>query len=292
MKAKSNEPTKTNEAMKKTFRFLSMAALAVVGAVMTGCSSDELADNQPVKKGRVVTQTVTISLDEAAATRALTDHGVKTFASGECIAVFYMDTEGLSHKAYDIPLGNISADGKSASFTVTMTDPAPGGAVRYVYPSDMSGDVDTDLDVNSDDDTIDWNFLYTLQYGTLDDLADYFDLATFDGTLSAEGKLPSGALVNRLAVLAIKIKDESSNTNITEDIENLTITAGTNTYDVDVDDGGAGQSTIYVAIRPTNEQDISVSATTTADENFVKALSGKTYEAGNWYSVTWNMDSN
>ena len=41
MKKKSNEPTKTKSKMKKTMRFLSMAALAMVGLVMTGCSSED-----------------------------------------------------------------------------------------------------------------------------------------------------------------------------------------------------------------------------------------------------------
>ena len=34
--------------MKKTFRFLSMAALLVVGAIMTGCSNEDNIDNQLV----------------------------------------------------------------------------------------------------------------------------------------------------------------------------------------------------------------------------------------------------
>ena len=46
----NNKPTKTKKAMK-TIKLLSMAALALVGAVMTGCSSDDdILDNpqQPV----------------------------------------------------------------------------------------------------------------------------------------------------------------------------------------------------------------------------------------------------
>ena len=70
--------------MKKTMRFLSMAALAMVGLVMTGCSSeDDFADiQQPENKSNVVTLTTTVGFDEGVANRALTADGVKTFAAG------------------------------------------------------------------------------------------------------------------------------------------------------------------------------------------------------------------
>ena len=74
--------------MKKTMRFLSMAALALVGIMMTGCSSDD-DFQQPETKGNVVTLTTTVSLDGGATTRALTSGGVKTFAVGETMAILY-----------------------------------------------------------------------------------------------------------------------------------------------------------------------------------------------------------
>ena len=62
---KSNEPTKAKSKMKKTMRFLSLAALALVGAVLTGCSSsdDSIVDTpkQPAQTGNVVTVTTTVS---------------------------------------------------------------------------------------------------------------------------------------------------------------------------------------------------------------------------------------
>ena len=81
--------------MKKTFRFLSMAALLVVGAIMTGCSSDDNIDNpqQPVNKDNIVTLTATVSLDGGAATRAINGTtGAKTFETGKQIAVIYKNT--------------------------------------------------------------------------------------------------------------------------------------------------------------------------------------------------------
>ena len=90
--------------MKKTMKYLSMAALALVGAMMTGCSSDEdsMISNpqQPENKGNVVTVTTTVSLDggEAAAqgtNRALTADGKKTFAAGDKIAIIYKNTSNI-----------------------------------------------------------------------------------------------------------------------------------------------------------------------------------------------------
>ena len=64
--------------MKKTIKhFLSIAALALVGAMMTGCSSNEDLTNEPVQqpevKDNIITQTITVGFeDDDATTRALT----------------------------------------------------------------------------------------------------------------------------------------------------------------------------------------------------------------------------
>ena len=279
-----------------------MAALALVGAVMTGCSSDEdFADfQQPEKKGKVVTLTSTISLGDGAATRALdASNGKKTFKSGDKIVVYYENASGEYYRVNgnggEVDLTDISADGKTASFTVTMTDPKPNGKLRYVYPAYLAEDVATDDDINDDNETIDWDEIDYDQYCTLSDLEGYFDLAVFDGTLTAEGELPASAtLKNKLAILAIKFKDGT--TDVTEDIKALTITDGTNNYEVRVDDGSGEQSTIYVAIRPTTSANITIEAWDNISDyemvnpaKYTKELTGKTYAAGNWYNVTWQV---
>ena len=66
--------------------FLSMAALAFVGAMTAGCSSDNLTAETPQlpdTNNGTVTMKVTVSLDEHASTRALTEAGVKTFEAGD-----------------------------------------------------------------------------------------------------------------------------------------------------------------------------------------------------------------
>ena len=70
--------------MKNTMRYLSMAALALVGALTAGCSSDDNIVEQPQQpdnKSNVVTLTTTVGFDASAGTRALTSTGVKTFAA-------------------------------------------------------------------------------------------------------------------------------------------------------------------------------------------------------------------
>ena len=129
----------------KTMKFFSMAALALMGAVMIGCTNDDnIIDEpqQPVVTNYSVTKTLRVSLDggEAGArgiTRALTSGGEKTFATGDKLAVIYMNEGGTMTKVETDALkaGDISGDGKTATFTVTFTK-APktsghGGSLSY-----------------------------------------------------------------------------------------------------------------------------------------------------------------
>lgn len=262
-------------------KFLSMAALALVGAMTTGCSNedDSIIDTtqQPeVIKSNVVTMTTTVGLDGAAATRALTSTGVKTFAKDDKIAVVYENTGGTMVKAESEALtaGNISADGKSATFTVTLTDAKASGTVKYIYPAAMAGATDVDYTkLNSQD-------------GTLDNLGKNLDLAIYDGNLTAEAKLPASAsLENQLAILAITLKNEAGTSDITGSTTKLTVSDGTNTNNV-MRSAVAGP--IYVAIRPTTSATIDITATS-GGKGYYKTLATKTYAKGNGYPVSWRM---
>ena len=289
MKKKSNEPTKTKSKMKKTMRFLSMAALAMVGLVMTGCSSeDDFADiQQPENKSNVVTLTTTVGFDEGVANRALTADGVKTFAAGDQIAVIYKNTSNQTVTATSNALtdGDITNEGKNATFTVTLTDPKAGEAVRYIYPAAMiSSSVETTSDVDADAN-VRYDALNT-QDGTLTTLASTLDLAIFDGTLTSGAALPASAtMTNRLAILACTLKNADGSNEITNTITDMTIGDGTNTYTVS---RSAAAGPIYVAIRPTASANIKIYATD-GSNYYNKNLTGKTYAAGNGYSVSWKM---
>ena len=265
--------------MEKTMRFLSIAALALVGAVMTGCSSEDNFTAQPQQqvadKGNVVTVTATVGLDEQAGTRALTDAGVKTFAVGDKIAVVYQNTSGTMVKAETAALTatDITSGGKSAKITVTMTDPKASGTVKYIYPAAMAGATDVDYTkLNSQD-------------GSLDNLGKKFDLAVYDGNLTSEAKLPASAtLENKLSILAVTLKNSGSS-DITSTITGMTLGDGTNIYTVS---RSAAAGPIYVAIQPTTSASISITATD-GSKNYAKSLTGKDYAANNGYSVSWTV---
>ena len=255
--------------------FLSMAALALMGAMMTGCTSDDNAivnnPQQPENKSSLVTLTATVGFDDAASTRAVSNTGVKTFGAGDEMAVIYKQEGGTTAKA----VGTLTsgAGTKSGTFTFTLTNPDKAQNVTYIYPAAMAGSTDVDYTkLNS-------------QKGTLTDLGRKYDLATNSGAWSGEN-LPSLKLENQLAILAINLKNSADDSDITGDITDMTLGDGTNTYSVTRE---AAAGPIYVAIRPVTSQNIEVTATDGTDD-YVKTLSGKTYAANNGYNVTWNMN--
>lgn len=260
-------------------KFLSMAALVVMGAIMTGCTSDDsIIDEpqQPANKSNVVTLTTTVSMDGGAQTRALAADGTKTFAVGDKIAVVYENTSDATVKVESAALtaGDIASDGKTATFTVTLTAPKPSGSVKYVYPAAMAGSTDVDYTKLASQD------------GTLASLAANLDLAVFDGSLTADATLPaSPTLTNRLAILALTLKNYNGTSDLTSTITGATVSDGTNSYAVT---RTAAAGPIYVAVKPTASATIEVTATD-GTTNYKKFLTDKTYAANNGYNVSWKM---
>ena len=258
-------------------KYLSMAALALMGAMMTGCSNDDNFDNpqQPENKNNVVTLTTTVGLDGGATTRALTSEGVKTFAVNDQIAVIYTKNGGTVTKAVSEKLisTDIASGSKSATFTVTLDDPDKTQNVTYIYPAAMAGETD-----------VDYTKLNSQTGGTLDDLGSKYDLCTKSGAWDA-GNLPSLTLENQLAILAITLKDNAATPTEITSITSLTISDGTNTYTVS---RSAAAGPIYVAIRPTASAAIDVTATN-GTNYYIKSLTGKTYAINNGYNVSWRM---
>ena len=119
------------------------------------------------------------------------------------------------------------------------------------------------------------------QEGTLESLQTKYDLCTKSGAWDSDN-LPSLALENKLAILAINLKNT---TDITSTINGMTVSDGTNTYTVS---RSAAAGPIYVAIRPTTDATINVTATDGTND-YDKVLASKTYAADNGYPVTWNM---
>lgn len=264
----------------KTVKLLSIAALAFVGALTAGCNSDDKIMDQPQQPqntDNTVTLTTTVSMDGAAGTRALTSTGVKTFAEGETMAIYYWKNKGNDHeKAVSAPLtaGDITNGGKSATFTFTLDNPYKDMSVVYTYPAAMA----------NADFTPNYDALYNNQDGTLATLASNFDFCTRSGAWNGDN-LPSLTLVNQLAILAITLTNADGSSDITSSITGMTISDGTNTYAVS---RSAVAGPIYVAIRPTSDATITVTATD-GTNNYTKTLTSKTYAAGNGYPVSWRM---
>ena len=265
--------------MKKTMRFLSVVALAFVGAVMTGCSND---DDSAIDKSqqfentskKVVTMTTSVALDAGATMRALTGEGVKTFAVGEQMAIVYSNGSGMvTAVSRALKADDIKDAGTSASFTFDLETPDKSINVTYIYPASMA----------RADGSINYDALAT-QDGTLASLASNLDLATYEGEWLCEN-LPSCTLENQLAILALTLKDSDGANEITGNVTDVTVKADEDTYTVT---RSAAAGPIYVAIKPIASKNVVVT-TTGGSKDYVKLLTGKTYASGNGYSVSWRM---
>ena len=264
--------------MKKIFKFLSMAALLVVGAIMTGCSSDDNINNpqQPANKDNVVTLTATVSLEGGDGMRAINGTtGVKTFESTNKIAVIYKNGDG-TQKAESGAL-TLSADGTKATFTVSLTSPTSNSAIRYIYPATMAKDVATDATITDDAATIDYSGIFGSQDGTLETLGTNYDLAVFDGSLSGTDLPASATLANPLAICKFTFKDTGSN-DITS-ITRLTVSDGTNAYGIST----SGLPEIYVAMKPVASGNIAFTAAT-ASKTYFRTVTGKSLAASKLYT--------
>ena len=273
--------------MKTMKNFLSMAALALMGAMMTGCSSDDNFDNpqQPENKSNVVTLTTTVGFDGGTSTRALASDGKKTFADGDQIAVIYKNSSDQTLKA----VGTITsgAGTKTATFSVTLSAPDNTKAIRYIYPAAMAKETIATNATIDDDGTVDFTKLNS-QNGSLTTLGSSLDLCTFDASNWTSGTLPNGNLANQLAILAITVKDNATPTatDITSTITTLSVGDGTNVYSVS---RSAAAGPIYVAIKPTTSATIGVNASD-GTTRYYKELTTKTYAISNGYSVNWKMN--
>ncbi len=263
-----------------------MAALAIVGAMMSSCA-EELEVAQPANTDKTVMMKTTVSLDENATTRALTSNGEKTFAVGEQIAVIYENTSNQTVKAVSLALTDYDIDNTTnahnATFSVPLTNPKPGGAVRYIYPaSRAAATIATDAAVDGNA-TINYAALAT-QDGTFASLANDLDLATtFDGTLTESGTLPATAsLVNPLTIGKFTIKN-SGGTDITSSITGLNISDGTNTYAVTRE---AADGPIYVAMQPIpSTLTVAVNVTDGTNHYTKSVTENYALEASNFYDV-------
>lgn len=274
-------------------KYLSIAALALVGAVMTSCSSDDNIieePQQPAVTNYTVTKTLRVSLDggEAGAraiTRALTSGGEKTFAVGDQIAVAYQNTSAVQVKAVSDALkaGDISGDGKTATFTVTFTE-APfeykGNYVYYTYPASIT----------TANGGLDYSVLNT-QDGTLATLASSLDCCMAYSGWNGKDDLPGLTLTNRFTIGKFIIKNPSG-TAINDDLTSVTISDGSNTYTITPTGSTFTSDPIWVAMQPVYEGSTVTVTATDGTNNYSKTItiaSGKDLLAGNIYPINVTM---
>ena len=263
----------------KTKKFLSMAALALVGAMTVSCSSEDNIieqPQQPENKSNLVTLTTTVGIGGGAGTRALAADGTKTFAAGETMAIVYTNTDGNTAVAVSEALqGNvdITDEGKSATFTFTLDSPDRNQNVTYIYPAAM---VNNDGTVKND--------ALNSQDGTLASLANNLDYCTNSGPWTNGTDLPTMTLDNQFAILALTLKNGAGSREITSSITGLTVSDGTNSYTVS---RSAADGPIYVAIRPTTAA-LELTATD-GSKNFTKTATSREYAAGSGYSLPLRM---
>ena len=256
-----------------------MAALALVGAVMTGCTNDDNIigePQQPENTNNVVTLTTTVNLDgSTATTRALNIVGVKTFAKGDKIAVVYKNTGGNTVKAESAALtsSDIQNNGKTANFSVEMTDPDRTQPVTYIYPAAMA----------NSDGTVNYNRLAN-QNGIRDSIATNLDLCTYTGSWSGGG-LPSNVqLVNQLVICRLFIMNSSGSNSLNNSITKLYIGDGTNGYYITAG-GDHLPNPVWVAMRPVSSSQWLTFHAVGGSNKYEKEVTGKTLEAGKLYPV-------
>ena len=276
---KINEPIRQNEAMKQMRNFLSVIALALVGSVMTGCSSEnDLAGNQqPAVKDNIVTVTTTIGLGGGdATTRALSATGVKTFAEGDQLALFY-EKSGFSDQFKAVATAsNISANGKSATFTFELDNPKSNSDIVLSYPASFMDEVPMEL------------YPAFTQDGTLNGGVKANDLGFATSNLVGTDLPASITLTNRFAVVAFTLKDGKGTADKADDVDvTSTITGMTielpaygKTYTITRE---AADGPIYVVLPPISSGETINITATGGGKTYTKTLDNKDYDASNFY---------
>ncbi len=262
-----------------------MAALAFVGAMTAGCSGDDLTAQTPQlpdTTNGTVTMKINVSLSEHASTRELNPNFTKNFATGDKIAVIYKNTNNETVKVESDPLQATDIlSNNSAKFSVTLINPQASTPVRYIYPASMAAD-DVSATTPDNDATIKWTKLAS-QNNMLTNISSDLDLAVFDGTLSAQGILPAAELKNQLTIGNFTINNGTDN--ITENVKELIIYDGTNTYNI----RNFYSSSILVIMKPiTTTQTVTIKAIT-ADNKFIKSVTNKELAKNTKYDINVSM---
>ena len=316
---------KEDNTMKKIIsNIYILAALLMAGATFTACSSSEDSINeQPAEPTTPKTCTLTVNATKIgdATTRALAldESGASnvlnaTWTEGDKVIVYYMHPQdmGVGEIRYTpTEIGSLEAQSSGASTTLTGDITTKGITIGGLFgESSETHDLTTG-------DKLYLSYTGTLgeglmvfnqqQDGTLKKLADYFDSAGADVTVSSVSASTvtiseaSAQFENLSFIIRFKLLDNATSSAISP--SKLAIKCETTgeypvvgTTNIDIPDAtytANGAGVVFVQLPRTNQTtgftgDITLTATV-GDDTYTYTKSGVTFTNGNYYEITVKM---
>ena len=278
-------------------KFLSMAALALVGAMIAACSSssDEIIDKQPENPTapKVYTMTVTASKADNATTRALSLDGTTlnaTWAKGEKVDV-YTVTSGatITDPSVYTKVGTLtaSADGATATLTGTVTfSGKPTLELYYGSPSwTYEGQKGTLEDISANFDyamvRLAWN-KYEITDGVITPTTSPLSFTNLQAIVKFTLKDADGDLISVRSLTFKKTGTKYFNLNYNV---NTTATTNDESFTVERDDAA---SEFFVAFRPIYDFGLRLE-TADADRDYYYERTNVAFDGGKYYEVTVKM---
>ena len=265
----------------KTTKFFFMAALALMTAA---CSNDDNDLTQQPAKAEGIPFTATISLDQSATTRALTENGTTieaTWATGEKVALIYM--VGSTPTKTDAEVTK-QADG-TATISATLASGATNGSdVTIIYPSTAADGTTGNVLAN----------LLAAQDGTLATIATNYEVRKGTGKLSINaGKatvnngtagtpvsLAAQNAIFKFTIQDLSAADKDASKFIVSDDEGNVMTIVT---------PGSATGELYVALPVMTAGTYWFNATIGEKPYIAKATTAADTEVGKYYQTTVKM---
>ena len=248
-----------------------MAALALMTAA---CSNDDNDLTQQPAKAEGIPFTATISLDQSATTRALTENGTTieaTWATGEKVALIYTVSATTYVKEAEVtPQG----DGTATISTTLEGSPADDTDVTIVYPASAVDGTTKDVKTN----------LLASQNGLLTgtgSIAEKYELrkTTTPAKLKIDGTTASlkgtVSLTNQFAIWKLTLANNAKNLCIMAD--DITIAGATL---------GTEGKEFYVAVPAVSSKTVTIVANDESDNCYYYSKAGVSLVAGNYYQST------
>lgn len=269
--------------MKTHYKYtIRMAALAIVGAAITACSStDDEQAAQPAGKSIVLKGTLA-DKDGGNATRALTVDGAgaitASWAEGEKVAIYYETEKTETGRATDTAT-IINADGLFEAAIDEKKAPKDGGTVKFIYPAsrhDGEGGYSTEG--------------IGQQTGTIDGakgISEDWDILTGEGTMTVEGRtatMGSGSvpMKTQLSIFRFELKDSEEQPVAATA---LTIKVGETTYTVSP---AEATDVVYVAMPACSDQTVNFIANA-GSYYYAYEKSGVSFDSRQYYMYTVKM---